>query len=265
VYRSLQGYILIQGVTPLLVHRFSTKAVRELMGGSTRTRAAKRAELKHDVPAEYRESLYYLPKEAVSDYGTLFSFPASAFKAAAMSANAYIVRRGGADQIKAGLTVYDPVPIYGVPKLHITMVRTAGQKQTPDVRTRAVFPIWYAILFFEAVSPPFPEPKVPKDRQAEKLRDDVAIILNAAGAMVGVGEFRPLSKQLASAGGNFGRFRAVAASQSLEDIVQELAGQTVIPSPGQELITAQQRALNAPEPYDDDTAWFYSIYADLTK
>lgn len=126
----------------------------------------------------------------------------------------------------------DFVPVYGIPKLHMAIVRQAGIDKTPDVRTRAILTEWAATL--EVV---FNKPLV-----TERV---VSRLLAAAGFIIGVGDGRQEKGAL-----SHGLFELVAPTDPRFRAIVKNGGRV-----------AQVRAMEKAEPYDAETyellSWFH--------
>lgn len=159
--------ITLQGTTPLIVHRFAEKALKEMldkqMGVAKQKKAFKNPE------QDYLDSLYLLPD------GTP-GFPAVAFKAAAVNA----ANDAGIQKVLARrafhVTGGELLPIRGAHRMREDMVRIA--MGTADVRHRAEFPEW--------------EVTVPVTYNASIISlEQLVNLFNIAGFGVGIGEWRP--------------------------------------------------------------------------
>ena len=177
--------IKIKGTSPLIMHRWSEKAKREMLDKQMKKTVKKEAK---DPEAQYEASVYKM------DDGRL-GFPADAFKKA-------MIR--GAKQI--GLVMTDArtsffvhgeycnrddrelIPIKGEVSMREDMVRISGG--TADIRYRGQVTPWEAEL------------KISHNSSITSF-DHVVNMLNAAGYGVGVGEWRPEKD------GIFGRFEIV--------------------------------------------------------
>lgn len=230
VIQISQGRIefCVLGKTPLILNRMSEKASRELLLPRKKTAADKASSLKHNPPEEYRASAY---KSVGNDAPTRLLILSTAFKGAMRSCAVDIP---GVAKSEIGRLTYvdgDYVDIYGVPKLLMSITRSADMNRTPDVRTRAIVPEWAARISVTYVQP--------------LLREQaVANLLAAAGIMRGVGDWRP-----EKGAGSYGQFELVA-----KDDKRFLS---IIKSGGR---AAQDKALERPEPYDAETTelltWF---------
>lgn len=221
--------VCILGTTPLIFNRMAEKAKRELLMPARKNRAAQHAGLKHDPVVEFRNSVYRLqdPKGA-----TALAFPAPGFKAA--MAQAAIDIPGSASKAAIGRlcrVMGYSIPIYGIPKVFMTAVRSAGMNKTPDIRTRAIVPAWAGVLQVNYAVPML-------------NASAVSNLLAAAGAIVGVGDFRQEKGK-----GDFGLFELVAADDKRFNAIIKSAARA-----------EQEAALEAADAYDDESAelleWF---------
>lgn len=217
------------GETPLILNRLSEKAKRELLYPRGRlTTAAKKTNMKHDPLSEYRASPY-LDRNAGAP--TAILMPSTAFKKALRDAAADIE---GLHKTQVGRLTYilrDYVPVYGVPKLLMSIVRSADMNHTPDVRTRAIVERWAVKFELSFVSKFFSE------------RSIVNLCANA-GMTMGVGDYR-----VEKGAGAYGQFRV--CDRDDKDFIQ------IVKSGGR---AAQLRALENPEFYDPETEELYSWF-----
>lgn len=182
--------IPIEGVTGLIVHKWSDKARKMMLDKQMGATALKKE--KKDPQADYESSMYRFNN---GDYG----FPAAAFKAAIIGACRLY---DGLPMTQAKIAIFVEgeqnaggevlVKIEGVPQMREDMVRL--ETGVADIRHRAWFPVWRATLAVTANTNII-------------SRDQLYNLVNAAG-MGGVGEWRPSAPK--SATGNFGRFRIAA-------------------------------------------------------
>lgn len=177
----------IEGITELIVHRWSEKAKR-MMLEAQQGKARPKKEPK-DPQRDYEDSLYKLPD---GRYG----FPAVGFKAALVGACRLF---DGLPMTLAKMVIHvigegpeQLVPINGEPHMREDMVRL--ESGVADIRYRAGFWPWSADLRIRY--------------NASVLRlDDVVTLVNAGG-QGGVGEWRPSAPK--SATGQYGMFRVRA-------------------------------------------------------
>lgn len=165
----------ILGITPFYCNRVADKARRELLMPRGRlTKSQKAHNLKHDPVFEFRSSPY-LRKE---DGPTRIMMKATAFKGAMAQAAIDMPTDVAKSQINRLTYVVDEyVPIWGLPRLNMDIVRSADQARTPDVRTRARIDGWCSKVTVRYTLP--------------MLNDkSVAQLLAAAGMIIGIGDFR---------------------------------------------------------------------------
>lgn len=220
-----QGHIrlCVVGTTGYICNRLSEKARHELLLGGRKKNAAERATtVKHNPIAEYRSSPYINADDSAP---TLLQIPTASFKKAALTAaldlpNTKRTQVGRLMWVKGQYT-----PIYGIPQIVVSPVRSADMNRTPDIRSRAILPAWAARLDIVFVKP---------------LITQQAIIrlLAAAGMFIGVGDWRN-----EKASGSFGAFRLVEENDA--EFVTLINNGTRL---------AQEEAMRAPEAYDEETS-----------
>lgn len=225
--------VCVLGTTPLLLHRMSEKSGRELLMPSGRLNAAeKTARLKHNPLEEYRAAAYTIKGDEAP---TRLAMPSGAFKSAMCSAAVDIpgaakAQFGRLTTVEAQYGEY--VSIFGVPKLHIGIVRLSDMNRTPDIRSRPIIPVWACRLSITYVRP--------------ILREQTVVrLLAAAGIMRGIGESRP------ERGGANGQFELVG-----ED---DARWQAIVKTGGRE---AQDAALHEPECFDEEAATMYAWFLE---
>lgn len=234
VLRVEQGHVRLNvlGTSPLICNRMSEKARRELLlPAGRKTNAERQSNLKHDPIAEFRASPYILP-----DGPTLIGLMSSAFKGAMGTA---ALDLPGATKSKIGRLVYvegDYAGIFGLPKLFMSITRSADMNHTPDVRTRAIIPEWACKLEISFVEPIIKTPAVLN-------------LLAAAGITAGVGDWRPEKGK-----GAYGRFEIVPDEHP--DFVRITTGY------GR---AVQEQAMLNPESYDSETDELLSWYMGESK
>jgi hypothetical protein len=132
--------IFFLGKTWLFMNRMAKKSIGQLLlPPLTQNRASRQQVLKHDPPAEFRDSIYRCRNDKAP---TLVHMPENAFKKAMAQA---ALGTPGATKAEIGRHVQvidETVHIYGTPYLDMRIVRQAGINKTPDVRTRAIFKEW---------------------------------------------------------------------------------------------------------------------------
>jgi hypothetical protein len=180
----------IVGDSALICNRMSQKASRELLNPHGRkTPIEKKMSIKHLPVEEFRNSAYRLDAGAPTEIG----FPAGGFKKSMTTAALDIP---GAHKAQIGRLVWvrgELIPIYGVPELFMSIVRSSDIARTPDVRTRAILPRWACQLTIEFAMPLI-------------TAQAVINLLAAGGITSGIGDWR---NEKGSA--SFGQFSIVAA------------------------------------------------------
>ena len=168
-------HIEVVGTAPLICHRWSEKAKKQML--DKQTKAATAAKGAKDPQRDFEDSLYPHP-----DGG--YGFPSVAFKAAAVRAGTYSDMKmtflRGSFHVTGEL-----VPLAGKPSMREDMVRLQGK--TADIRHRGEFKEWSAV--------------VPLQVNTSVLSiEQLANLFVIAGFAVGVGEWRP------ERNGQYGRF-----------------------------------------------------------
>jgi hypothetical protein len=132
----------------------------------------------------------------------------------------------------------DLIPLYGIPQMIMSVVRSADINHTPDVRTRVIIPEWACRIRITV---------------AEQLIKAQAVVnlLATGGITQGVGDGRPEKGSL-----NFGRFRLTDASDpDYKRIVRE----------GGRKAQAAAMAADPPAFYDTETAELYGWFVEERK
>lgn len=221
----------VVGTSPLILNRMSEKAKHVLLMPSGRKTAVEKAtSLKHIPVDEYRASAHTIKDPKAP---TLLAALSTAFKGAIRSA---ALDMPGAKKAQIGRLTYiagEYIGIYGLPKLFMSIVRSADMNKTPDVRTRAIVPEW-ACHFQVTFVQPLIRPQA------------VVNLLQAAGLTIGVGDWRP-----EKGAGSYGQFTVVNKDDpTFKRIVKE-GGRS-----------AQVAAMEKPVCYDDETTELLSWYDD---
>lgn len=219
----------ILGTSPLIMNRMSQKVWHELLAPKGKKNAAEKASsLKHDPIQEFRNSPYIIENKAAP---SLLGILPTAFKGAMLTA---ALDMPGTKRTQMGrlLTVdWDMQPVYGVPRVFMSITRSADMNKTPDVRTRAILPEWACKLTVTFNKPILRE-------------QSVANLLAAAGMQSGVGDWRQ-----EKGSGSFGAFKLVSSDD--KDFLR------IVKTMGR---TAQQEAIDNPIAYNAETeemlAWF---------
>lgn len=221
----------IVGTSPLILNRMSEKAKRELLMPKGRKTAVEKAtSLKHMPVDEYRASAYTLSDTSEP---TLLAMLSTSFKGALRSA---ALDMPGAKKAQIGRLTYisgEFVGVYGVPKLFMSITRSADMNKTPDVRTRAIVPHWACRLTVTFVQPLI-------------RAQAVANLLAAAGITIGVGDWRP-----EKGAGSYGQFRIADKDDAEFKAIVKAGGRA-----------EQAQALESPVCYNDETAELLSWFDD---
>lgn len=179
----------ILGTSPFLSHAMPPKAWHELLAPAGKKGAAEKAStMKHDPVQEYRDSIYRLK----DDGETLIATKTTGFKKAMQTA---ALDTPGTKKTQIGrlVTVHGELtPLFGIPQLHMTIVRSADMNRTPDVRTRCIQKEWACRLKVTFTKPILRE-------------QSIANLLAAAGFQSGVGDWRQ-----EKGSSNFGSFKLVS-------------------------------------------------------
>jgi hypothetical protein len=175
-------HVPIVGTTPLIIHRFSEKAKRQMLDAMQGRRNVKQPK---DPQAEYEASLYKF-----KDGGA--GFPAIGFKAATVGGARFY--RGVTMTSLRQFMFFDGelgvdnqllARIKGKPHMREDVVRVGTGT---DLRYRAEFPVWSTTLVITYIP-------------SSITRDSVLSLIDAGGLGVGVGEWRPAKN------GDFGTYQ----------------------------------------------------------
>lgn len=225
-----QAVFRLVGRTPMITNSMSNKAKQTLLAPPGRkTSAEKKGSIKHDVIAEFRESPYLSEDPNSPTYIQQLS---TCFKAAIRDAALDIP---GATKAQLGRLLWvegERVAVYGIPKLFMSITRSADRDRTPDVRTRCILPEWAAEIEVRFVRPILNV-------------TTVSNLLSAAGLTQGVGDWRPQKGS-----GNYGQFEIVPHDDEVFGNIAKMGG-----------YKAQKQAMEDAIPYDSDTErllrWFH--------
>ncbi len=228
----------IKGKTPLICNAMSEKAKHELLLPKGRKTAAdKAASLKHNPMKELQGSIYRM-KESTGDKvnPALICVPSTMFKAAMRNA---AVDLPGSSKAQIGRLTYvqgDYVPVYGIPEMMMSVVRSADMNKTPDIRTRAILPNWACIITVTYI-------------QTLLKEKSVINLLAAAGMMQGIGDWRPEKGK-----GDYGQFEIVGVSDAAHKAIVKNGGRA-----------AQSEAMAHPAFYDSETEELFGWFVDEAR
>jgi hypothetical protein len=224
----------VLGTKPLIINRLAEKARHELLLPALKKNAAGRATtLKHNPPEEFRSSLY----RTKLDLQARIFLPGSGF-ASVIADTAVDIPGSSRAQVERLVKVVDQnIQVFGVPKLHMAIVRTLGMNKTPDVRTRGILPEWACRVEVQYVRGLITERSVTN-------------LFAAGGIIGGMGDGRGKM--------GFGQFRLVDDND--KDFLR------IIKTQGR---VAQDQAIEAAEAYDGDAAellgWFKTELIEREK
>lgn len=226
--RHITIELSVLGTTPLILHRMADKGLRELLLPAGRKTAADKAStLKHRPIDEFRAAA-----ETTDEGPTLLALLSTAFKGAVMSA---ALDTPGASKAQIGRLLWvegERVGVFGLPKLLMSVVRSADMNHTPDVRTRPIVPRWAATVQLTFVTPLLNE-------------QSVVNLMAAAGLIQGVGDWR-----IGKGKGNYGQF-TLTPSDNPDFLAICTEGRA-----------AQEKAMADPQPYDGQSAELLSWFQD---
>lgn len=190
--------IRVVGDSPLIVHKWSEKAKKEILDKQMKKAKTKGHDAKDPV-ADFINSLYWMegePEEKTEEGfakaiqgGARFGFPSVAFKASAVAAG----YRSGVTKDKVSMNAAfhidgELVEVKGIPEMREDMVRVG--MGTADIRYRGMFREWSAT--FSA-----------KYNASAISLEQMVNLFNLGGFACGLGEWRP------EKGGQFGMFHVV--------------------------------------------------------
>jgi hypothetical protein len=177
-------HVPILGTAPLIVHKFSEKARRQMLDNAQGRKTPRQPK---DPQAEYEASFYRIK-------GSGYGFPVIAFKAATVGAARFYGKDVTMTALKQSIFFAgDPgedgqmlAPITGEPHMREDPV-TVG-RGGHDLRYRPEFPEWASTLTITYVT-------------SALTRNSVLSLIDAGGLGIGVGEWRPEKD------GSFGTYR----------------------------------------------------------
>ena len=227
--------IWIKGLTPFLCSAVSSKTIDSLLSPKDRKSAASKAQnLKHKMYDEFVDSMYQAREEDGNLDKTRILGKAAMFKASMATAALEIP---GAKKTQIGRLVQvlgDYVEIYGVPCMHLSVVRNSGMDRTMDVHPKALIKDWCC-----KITVTFTMPTV--------SMNTVYGLLETAGQIIGVGDFRPEKGK-----GTFGMFTTCEESD-VKDIIKNGG------------LKAQDAAIKTPMFYDRETEQIYKLHQEYRE
>lgn len=199
--------ITVKGDTPLIMHKWSEKAKKEILDKERGKAKTKKHDIKNPV-ADFINSLYWLEGEPAKEdleteesateafvkaiqNGAKFGFPSVAFKAAAVAAGYRAGVTKNMVTMRGAFHIDDEfVEIQGIPTMREDMVVVGGMNRAADIRHRGEFKEWSATF------------KVKYNAGVISL-EQIMSLFNMGGFACGLGEWR-IEK-----GGQFGAFHVV--------------------------------------------------------
>lgn len=225
----------IVGESPLVPHAMSFKAKSSLIFPSKKkTQAERDTTMKHEPFEEYRDAAYKFRDE--DDADTRLYMPGSCFHAAMANAAIDMVGAKKAQVGRLTSIVGDKIPVWGVPQVWSTIVRSSDMARTPDVRTLPILPRWAALVTVSFVSSLIPAASVVN-------------LLGAAGDTQGIGDGRPGKGKL-----SMGKFRIAGEGDAEFDAIVKLGKRA-----------AQDTALANPAYYDLETEQLLTWFSEEVK
>lgn len=230
----------VLGRTPFICNRMSEKVKMELLFPTgKKSKAEKAISLKHNPFEEYRNSPYRVVDIAsLKKLGYIqkgedpyLAHVAPAFKKAIASMGLDIPGTNKKQMLRLLWVEGERIPIYGIPKLFMAVVRCADQNRTPDIRTRAIISEWACRVIVKFAIPILNETTVTK-------------LFCASGIMQGVGDWRN-----EKGSGTYGQFELVQPNDHRFLKIIKEGGKK-----------EQEKALKYPEMYDDETANLIALF-----
>jgi hypothetical protein len=238
-------HVSILGLRPLINYRMSAKSRGQLLyPAPPKNRAEKAATQKHDPREEFQASPYRISESFTSILQsaederrrqnappTLLAMPAANFKKALACA---ALDLPGLQKSQIGRLTWvqgDLIPVFGIPKLFMSVVRNSDMNHTPDIRTRCIIPEWCCNIVVTFVKPLM-------------RANSILKLLTTAGLTMGMGDWRPQKGS-----GTYGQFKVVAPDDPDFKRIMSSGGRS-----------EQEKAMAQMDPYDDETAelltWF---------
>lgn len=194
----------IEGTAPYVQHRFSAKAIAQIIAtqeAGTQAKSRKKRDPK-DFGDVYQQAMH------ISKDGW-HGIPAGAFRNAMISACRTVGYKMTHAKLAAfvladGFDAVDGTPlvrIYGTPHRHTSHAR--NDNGSVDIRVRPMWDNWSAVVRIRYDADMFSD-------------SDVANLMMRVGMQVGIGEGRPDSKN--SAGMGWGMFQLKSQSQEVSDV-----------------------------------------------
>jgi hypothetical protein len=171
----------IIGTAPLIIHNFSEKAKRQMLGSQQGKKKVKEV---RDPRAEYDAAFYRIKHDDGRD---AYGFPVTAFKAATTGAARFYDKSVTMTSLRqfmfmhGVMTKADPqmlVEIEGIPEMREDVVRLGGPSRSADLRYRPMFTEWATTLTVTYI-------------KSSIDMNSILSLIDAGGMGIGVGEWRP--------------------------------------------------------------------------
>ena len=219
----------IIGTSPLMPHAVSAKAAGSLLFPAPKKNAAEKAtSMKHEPIQEFRDACYMFIDS--DETPTRLYMPGAAFHAALSQVAIDMVGAKKAQIARLTNVPISKIPVFGTPKLVMSIVRSSDMARTPDVRTLPILSEWCCTITIQFVATLLKE-------------QSIANLLAAAGVIIGIGDGRPEKGKLSC-----GQFRLCNDDDPDFARIQTMSR------------TAQDAALANPECHDLETQrlmdWF---------
>ena len=193
-------FVIIEGVSPLLIHRFGLKAKREIL--ARQKKKARLGKEKRNHWEEFWDAMYYRPHP---DGSISYGFPVLAFMKAMTRQSKHLEGFSMTD-FRSAVTVasHDEHPlawVWGDLHMHVTQVRV---KQSADIRFRPCLMNWGALIC------------IYYDGNLLSQEQIIGLLLRA-GKQTGVGDWRPEKE------GMYGKFQIKNQTVylSLEEAIEQ--------------------------------------------
>lgn len=227
-------HVSILGFRPLINYRMSAKSKGQLLYPAPKKNAAEKAATqKHNPREEFNDSPYTISDESAE---TLIAMPAANFKKALAGA---ALDLPGLQKSQIGRLTWvqgDLIPVFGIPKLFMSVVRNSDMNRTPDIRTRVIVPEWACNIVVTFIKPLM-------------RANSILKLLSTAGLTMGMGDWRPQKGS-----GTYGQFKIVSPEDKDFKRITSQYGRK-----------SQIKAMEQMEPYDDETRELFTWFEAESK
>jgi hypothetical protein len=141
----------IIGTSPLMPHAVSAKAAGSLLFPSPKKNAAEKAtSMKHEPIQEFRDACYMFIDS--DETPTRLYMPGAAFHAALSQVAIDMIGAKKAQIARLTNVPISKIPVFGTPKLIMSIVRSSDMARTPDVRTLPILSEWCCTITIQFVA-----------------------------------------------------------------------------------------------------------------